>query len=168
MRVYMMVDETEDAVAITDTVTGEVYAVHPFCHGKGMLIGRCDRAERYKSDTIIEQEILVRELFDNNELIEPFLEQVHQTKRRYYRDQLGAIRNLFKECDKEDIINGLIYCSERGLYSAGDLKSSTIYLAQSRPDRHKPDRYDGPFLPAKYREDKTELRSPSVYENAMN
>ena len=40
------------------------------------------------------------------------------------------IRKLFEEWDVELLIQGLHYCSEKELYSAGELKSSIIYLEQ--------------------------------------
>ena len=74
---------------------------------------------------------------------------------------------MFEEWNKEDILKGLEYCSERELYSAGELKSSIIYLTQDRIERHNNKR-DGTALPEKYRGDLPELRPLSIYEAAMN
>lgn len=168
IRVYMIINEETDEVSITDMITGEIYATHKVCHDKGKLIGQSSRSYRDKSKTIIAQEEALKELFDNDELVGPFLEHLHQEKPRYYRDQLGVIKKLFEEWNKEDILKGLHYCSEKELYSAGELKSSIIYLTQDKLDKYKINRRDGTALPDKYREDKTELRPLSIYEDALN
>lgn len=167
-RVYMVTDDDKDTVSITDTVTGEIYATHSLCHEKGQLVGKSKRSERDKSSTIKAQEEVLKELFDNDELVGPFLDHIHQEKPRYYRDQLGVIKKLFEEWNKEDIINGLKYCSEKALYSAGELKSSIIYLTQETLENRRSKARDSTLLPDKYRGDKPEVRSLSAYENAMD
>ena len=168
IRVYMNLNEETDELSITDMVTGEIYAKHPQCHEKGQLIGKSERSYRDKSKTIVAQEETLKELFDNNELVGPFLEHIHQEKPRYYRDQLGVIKQLFEEWNQEDILKGLHYCSEKELYSAGDLKSSIIYLTQDKLNKRKSNTRDGTALPEKYRGDNPEIRDLSVYEEAMN
>ena len=93
-KVYMVVEN--ETISITDSLTGEIYATHPLCHDKGKLIGQ-KRVERDKRKTLLEQERLIHELFENDELVQPFLEHIHEAKPRYYRDQLGVIRRLFEE-----------------------------------------------------------------------
>ena len=168
VRVYMVIDEDADEVSITDTVTGEIYATHPVCHEKGKLVGRSERSERDKSKTVTEQEEALKELFDNDELVGPFLDHIHQEKPRYYRDQLGVIKKLFEEWNREDILKGLEYCSEKELYSASELRSSIIYLTQEKIDKVKTKNKDSTALPDKYRGDNPEIRSLSAYENAMD
>ena len=161
-RVFMIVED--DMISITDTLTGEIYAAHPLCHDKGKLIGQ-KRDERDKSKSLQEQEKAVQELFQNDELVTPFLEHIHQEKPRYYRDQLGVIRKLFEEWNAELLIHGLHYCSEKELYSAGDLKSSIIYLQQIKAEPKKKENMSA--LPAKYRGNTPQIRDLSVYEQAM-
>ncbi len=168
VRVYMVINEEVDEVSVTDTVTGEIYATHPLCHEKGKLVGRSERSERDKSKTVTEQEEALKELFDNDELVGPFLDHIHQEKPRYYRDQLGVIKKLFEEWNREDILKGLRYCSEKELYSANELKSSIIYLTQERIDNVKTKKKDSTALPDKYRGDKPDVRSLSAYEDAMD
>lgn len=96
----------DDTVSITDCLTGEIYAAYPLCHEKGMLIGQ-KRTDRDKSKSLLEQERLVEELFENDELARPFLEHIHEAKPRYYRDQLGVIRRLFEEWNTEAVKRGL-------------------------------------------------------------
>ena len=50
---------------------------------KGKLIGQ-KRDERDTSKSLLELETLIQELFDNDELVKPFLEHIHQEKPRYY------------------------------------------------------------------------------------
>lgn len=165
-RVFMRIDQDNEKVSVTDMITGEIYAEHPLCHEKGRLIGQ-KRDTRDKSKTISEQEELLKDLFENDTLVGPFLDHIHETRPRYYRDQLGVIRGLFEEWNAETVIKGLHYCSERELYSAGDLKSSIIYLTQTDLERKHNKSRDGTLLPEKYQGDKTEIRSLSVYEEAM-
>ena len=167
LRVYMVVNDDTDEVSITDMITGEIYAKHSLCHDKGQLIGHSSRDYRDKSKTIIAQEEALKELFDKDAMVGPFIEQIHKEKPRYYRDQLGVIKKLFKEWNKEDILRGIQYCNNKNLYSAGELKSSIIYLTQDKIDNYKRNNRDGTILPEKYRGDKTDLRSLSVYENAF-
>lgn len=168
IRVYMLYNEDTDEISITDVVTGEVYAKHPYCHEKGQLIGHAERPYRNRNKNVLAQEEALKELFDNHELVGPFLDHIHQEKPRYYRDQLGVIKKLFEEWNQEDIIKGIIYCSEKELYSAGELKSSIIYLTKEKLDRKKPNNRGGTALPQKYRGDNPEIRSLSVYELAMS
>lgn len=161
-RVYMVV--SDETVSITDTLTGEIYASHPLCHGKGQLIGQ-KRANRDKSKSLQEQENLIQKLFGEDELVSPFLDHIHQAKPRYYRDQLGVIRKLFEEWNAELLIQGLHYCSEKELYSAGDLKSSIIYLEQLKTEPKKKESLTA--LPSKYRGNTPEIRDLSLYEQAL-
>lgn len=161
-KVFMVVDD--EIISITDCLTGEIYATHPLCHERGRLIGQ-KREERDKNKSLLELEKLVQELFENDELVMPFLKHIHQKKPRYYRDQLGVIRKLFEEWNKETVINGLHYCSERELYSAGELKSCIIYLEQLKTEKEPKKRK--PTLPSKYRGNKPEKRDLSIYEQAI-
>ena len=161
-RVFMVV--SDETVSITDTLTGEIYATHPLCHEKGKLIGQ-KRDDRDKSKSLQEQECLIQQLFQKDELVSPFLEHIHQAKPRYYRDQLGVIRKLFEEWDVELLIQGLHYCSEKELYSAGELKSSIIYLDQLKTAPKKKENLTA--LPSKYRGNTPEIRNLGVYEQAM-
>ena len=112
-----------------------------------------------------EQEGLIQQLFQKDELVSPFLEHIHQAKPRYYRDQLGVIRKLFEEWNTELLIQGLHYCTEKELYSAGDLKSSIIYLEQLKTEPKKKENVTA--LPSKYRGNTPEIRDLGVYEQAM-
>ena len=165
-RVYMVINPEKDTVSITDMITNEIYAVHPLSHEKGKLVGQ-KRDTRDKSRTIQAQEETLKTLFENDELVGPFLEHIHKEKPRYYRDQLGVIKQLFEEWNAEAVILGLHYCSERELYSAGDLKSSIIYLTQADLERNRNKIRDGTSLPEKYQGEKPEIRPLSVYEQVM-
>ena len=161
-KVFMIVKD--DTVSITDALSGEIYVTHPVCYEKGKLIGQ-KRDERDTSKSLLELETLIQELFDNDELVKPFLEHIHQEKPRYYRDQLGVIRKLFEEWNKDAVINGLRYCSEKALYSAGDLKSSIIYLEEIRNNK-EPAKIK-PTLPKKYKGNNPPKRDLRVYEEAL-
>ena len=106
-------------------------------------------------------------MFENDELVRPFLEHIHEAKPRYYRDQLGVIRRLFEEWNAEAVKRGLKYCTEKELYSASDLKSSIIYLEQVLSEKTKEKKNTRPTLPEKYLGNRVEIRDLSVYEEAM-
>lgn len=161
-KVFMVVEEA--SISVTDILTGEIYATHPLCHDKGKLIGQ-KRNDRDTNKSLLEQERMIQQLFQEDRLVTPFLEHIHQEKPRYYRDQLGAIRQLFEDWNTELLIHGLHYCSEKELYSAGDLKSSIIYLAQLKIEPQKKEKLTA--LPSKYRGNAPEIRDLSVYEHAM-
>ena len=161
-KVFMVVEEA--SISVTDILTGEIYATHPLCHDKGKLIGQ-KRNDRDTNKSLLEQERMIQQLFQEDRLVTPFLEHIHQEKPRYYRDQLGAIRQLFEDWNTELLIHGLHYCSEKELYSAGDLKSSIIYLAQLKIEPKKKEKFTA--LPSKYRGTAPAIRDLSVYEHAM-
>lgn len=161
-RVFILVEG--EIISIVDCLTREVYATHPLCHEKGKLIGQ-KRKDRDKSRTIKEQEVLLQELFQNDECLNPFLERIHKEKGRYYRDQLGVMRRLFEEWSVEILIKGLHYCTQKELYSAGDLKSVVIYLNQLESDKNIIKLHTA--LPQKYRGNKPRIRDLKIYEDAM-
>lgn len=163
-RVYMIL--MDGIVSIVDTQTGEVYAKHPLCTGKGQLIGQ-KRDKRDKSRSLLELEDSVKELFGNADGVSEFLDSIHQEKSRYYRDQLGVIRKLFEDWDKQLILKAFQYCMEKELYSASELKSSVIYLESVRKEQKAADNKTF-ALPEKYRGGSPNVRDLRDYEEAMN
>lgn len=162
LKVYLII--TDDEISIIDIETGEIYAKHTLCQEKGRLIGT-KREGRDKSRTIVEQEMIIRQHLSDDELIVPFLNQVHKNRSRYYRDQLGVIRNLIKNWDNELIIECIHYCTEREMFSAGELKSAVIYFDTLRNE--KVIRKFNNALPSKYLGNKPQVRDLKVYEDAM-
>ena len=162
----MTVDDAAGTVSITDAITSEIYATHQLSHEKGKIVGQIYH-DRDKSRSILEQEELLRNKISSDELVVPFLENLHKAKSRYYRDQLGVIKKLTDEWDKDMLIKGIRYCSERELYSAGSLKSSILFISKTEQETTKNRPRDGTFLPEKYKGDKPEIRDLSVYEAAL-
>lgn len=167
-RVYMVVEG--EMVSIIDAQTGVLYAKHPLCRGKGELVGDKTRSCRDKSRTILELEAEVISLLGECDgKTEPYLTKLHVKKQRYYRDQLGVIRNLFDEWDPSLIRKALSYCTEQELYSAGELSSATAYL--SLLEIEKQDKSGAAnkvvHLPEKYRGGSPPVRDLSAYEEAM-
>ena len=164
-RVYMAF-ESDHMLSIIDVLTGEIYATHPICYDKGNLIGKkCDAGDKSKSLLVLEESLA--NLFNYNCLLMPFLKQIHKEKTRYYRDQLGVIKNLFEDWNADTIIKGLQYCSEKELFSAGELKSSVIYLDETQEEKSKKVKAKSK-LPIKYQGNIPEVRSLSIYEDAMD
>lgn len=109
--------------------------------------------------------MIIRQDLSNDELILPFLNQVHKNRGRYYRDQLGVIRNLIKNWDNDLIIECIHYCTEREMFSAGELKSTVIYFDTLRNEKEI--RKFNNALPSKYLGNKPQVRDLKVYEDAM-
>jgi len=156
-----------DELSIVDAITGEVYATHPICLGKGELIGSSSHDRRDMSQSLKELDASVKEMFGNDPAVESFLSHVHEEKTRYYRDQLLEIRRLYKEWDTETIIHAIDYCNERNLYSASELKSAVYYLAQYKVDSSKVAKAGYVLLPEKYRGGAPPVRELSIYETVM-
>ena len=165
-RVFMVVEG--EYVSIVDVETGVLYAKHLLSTGKGELIGESSRAGRDKSRTILELEATVKSLLgDCNGKTEPYLSRIHREKRRYYRDQLGVIRNLFNEWDGALIQKALAYCVEQELYSAGELSSATAYMSLLEDEKLNTAGKHPVRLPEKYRGGSPQIRDLSIYEEAM-
>ena len=165
-RVYMVVEG--DMVSIVDVETGVLYAKHTLSTGKGELIGESSRSSRDKSKTLLELEGIVRSLLgDCSGMTDPFLSHIHREKRRYYRDQLGVIRNLFDEWDAELIQKALVYCSEQELYSAGELSSAVAYMSLLEEEKLNKTSGRPVRLPEKYRGGSPQIRDLGIYEQAM-
>lgn len=162
LKVYLII--TDEVISITDVETGEIYAKHALCYDKGRIIGT-KREDRDKSKSILEQEIIIRQDLSDDELILPFLNQVHRKRGRYYRDQLGVIKNLIKKWDKNLITECIHYCMEREMFSAGELKSAVIYFDALRNEKEI--RKFNNALPSKYLGYKPQIRDLKDYEDVM-
>lgn len=157
-----------DTITIIDADTGVLYARHPLCTGKGELIGHSSRSYRDKSKTILELEQIVKDLLgDCDGKTDSFLAHIHVDKRRYYRDQLGVIKNLFDEWDASLIQKALVYCAEQELYSAGDLSSATAYMSSLEEDKKNKPVLRTAQIPEKYRGNSPRIRDLRTYEVAM-
>ena len=165
-RVLMNIEG--EKIAITDTETGEIYATHPLCHGKGELIGQ-KREERDKSVSLKNLEETVLNLLEKTEESKQLLQLIHQAKPRYYRDQLGVLKKLSeKEKETKLLREAISYCLERGLHSANDLKSAVIYLKELQtPFPWKENTRTLPDFPDKYRGLAPQIRELELYEKVL-
>lgn len=164
--VYMNVEN--DTVTITDAKTGEIYARHPLSRERGQLVGK-NRKYRDNSRTQQQLEEKTLAMLGGSETAKQFLQEIHKEKPRYYRDQLGVIKNICLELTDISLIESVVtYCMERNLYSAGNFKSAMIYLNElnNTPKRIAPIK-KLPGLPEKYRNMSPKIRDLSVYEDAM-
>ena len=98
---------------------------------------------------------------------DPYLSRIHREKRRYYRDQLGVIRNLFDEWDAGLIQKALVYCTEQELYSAGELSSAVAYMSLLEEEKLNKGSGRCVRLPEKYRGGSPQIRDLCIYEEAM-
>lgn len=154
-------------ISIVDALTGEIYATHPICLGKGELIGSSTHDRRDMSQSLKDLDASVKSMFDDDEAVVDFLSHIHMEKPRYYRDQLLEIRRLYKEWDKDTILDAVDYCSERNLYSASELKSAIYFLSQYKADSVKVSNSGIVLLPEKYRGGSPPIRELSLYETVM-
>ena len=164
--VFMVVED--GTVSIVDAETGVLYAKHTLGTGRGELIGESSRSCRDRSKTILELEAVVKALLGEcGGKTDPYISRLHREKRRYYRDQLGVIRNLFDEWDAELIRKALVYCTEQELYSAGELSSATAYMSLLEEEKQNTTGDRVVRLPEKYRGGSPQIRDLSIYEEAM-
>jgi len=164
-KVYMIVED--DTVSIADTKTGEIYAEHPLCHDKGRLIGQ-KRSERDKSHTQKQLAEHTLKMLGGSDTAKEFLEAIHKEKPRYFRDQMGVIKNICLQLTDDCLIkSAIVYCMERSLYSAGDFKSAMLYLNELNNTSERASPPTVPKLPNKYRGMVPNVRDLSVYEDAM-
>lgn len=163
-RVLINVDNLQ--LSIIDCETGEIYAEHKLCYEKGKLIGEKTK-KPIKSESILEFEKRILKKLDNDPLVISFLKNIHSHKTRYYRAQLTVIENLMSEWAATAIKNGIAYCTDKNLYSAGELKSSIIYLEKMKESSTEKTTSTKAKLPSKYQGHSVEIRDLSVYENAM-
>ena len=70
---------------------------------------------------------------------------------------------LAEEWNDKELQNGISYCNERKLFSAGELGSVLIFLKEKKKDIPK----RTVSLPEKYRTKTPVIRSLSTYEYAM-
>lgn len=106
-KVHIIPDGNE--ISIVDALTGEVYATHPLCMGKGELIGTSSHEDRDMSQSVKDLDTSVKELLDNNEAAIEFLNQLHVVRNHYYRDQLLEIKKLHKEWGTNAILDAITY-----------------------------------------------------------
>lgn len=165
-KVYMLV--VDEMINITDVQTGEIYVRHPLCHEKGRLVGH-KREERDNSKSIKELEENTWKLMGADAVAQEFLEGIHKEKPRYYRDQMGVLKDICEEQVHDNAIkNAIIYCMERNLYSAGNFKSAIIYLNElnnTAPPDNKRKGMSG--FPKKYLGMAPQVRDLGIYEKAM-
>ena len=95
-KVYMVVEN--DMIAITDCLTGEIYATHPLCHEKGMLIGQ-KRTDRDKSKSILEQ--VLSEKNEEQKSTRPALPKKYQGNQVEVRDL-----SVYEEAMGRSVVNG--------------------------------------------------------------
>lgn len=164
-KVHIIPDGNE--ISIVDPLTGEVYATHPLCTGKGELIGTSSHEDRDMSQSVKDLDASVKALLDNSEVAIEFLNQLHVVRKRYYRDQLLEIKKLFKEWGINAILDAITYCKEKDLYSASELKSAILYLQKYEEDNEKVATSGVVFLPEKYRGGAPPVRQLAIYETVM-
>lgn len=152
----------DEILHIIDAETGELIISHPLCHDKGKLIGEKIQRRDYRL-TYRDITNTIKKLYGDTDNLQEFLDNLYLEKKRYYRDQLNIMVRLAEEWNDKELQNGISYCNERKLFSAGELGSVLIFLKEKKKDIPK----RTVSLPEKYRTNTPVIRSLSTYEYAM-
>jgi transposase len=120
--------EIRDGKLIISQIFGDyVIAEHPICPSKGKLIKNKNHGRDWEHG-ISELFAALSKQLDGR--CDEFLQEIRQRKRRYVRDQFGLIDKLIKEHGVSAVLVAIMYCQERELFSATDVKDALGYLAK--------------------------------------
>ena len=116
---------------------GELLAEHEICAEKGRLI----RSEAHRRDRTGR----IRELLDKTVALlgtefTEYLEILIEKKPRYAKDQLDIVTSACRDYGRETVLAAVLYCRERELYSAGDLRDAAGTISGRQPPAEPPNR----------------------------
>lgn len=156
----------DNKIDIVNNNTSEIIASHTVRTGKGGLsqLHHPERDRNAKVDQVYQKTLLAlggtdkaRELLDN----------IGKEKSRYIKDQFGLILKEIKKYDEDVVKEGIAYCLDRKLYSAGIFKDALAYIDLKISTKAKETyRLYEPVnlnIPLKYKGLKPEDRSISEY-----
>jgi hypothetical protein len=158
-RARIETDEEKGTVAFYDTESGELLAVHAIYYGVGKGIGLPRNAERFKETKYEALKATVLQWFEDVPETTAYLARVMGKYPRYVRDQLSIIRKTQELYTKPELERALVYCSERELYSANDLRDTLEYFRREEPLTIALEIR----LPVKYSAVRAEVRPLSAY-----
>ena len=160
----------DNKMDILNNKTSEIIVSHTVMTGKGGLsqIYHPEREKNTKVDQIYEKTLLglggtdkARELLDN----------IGKEKSRYIKDQYGLILKETKKYNEDVIKEGIDYCIDRRLYSAGIFKDALVYIYSKlkikSEETGKPYKPVDLSVPLKYKGLKPEDRSINEYINCF-
>lgn len=156
----------DNKMDILNNKTGEIIISHTVMTGKGGLsqIYHPEREKTTKVSQIYEKTLLA---LGNTDKAREFLDNIGKEKSRYIRDQYGLILKEIKKYNEDLIKEGIDYCIDRKLYSAGIFKDALAYidskLRTKSEETIKPYKPVDLSLPLKYKGLKPEHRDISEY-----
>lgn len=112
---------------ILNNETGEIIVSHTIMAGKGGLaqIYHPETEKDKKVEQIYEKTLLA---LGNTGKVREFLDNIGREKSRYIKDQYGLILKEIEKYNEDIIKEGIDYCIDRKLYSAGIFKDALIYI----------------------------------------
>ena len=156
-------DEEKGTVAFYDSESGELLASHDICYGVGKGVGLPKNAERFKETKYEALKIKVLQWFEDIPHAAVYIERIVEKYPRYVRDQLSIIKKAQELYTKPELGRALVYCTERDLYSANDLRDTLEYFRREEPQAAAV----SIKLPVKYSAVRVEIRPLSAYNDLL-
>lgn len=158
-KVRIEADDEKGTVSFYDSENGDLLAAHDIYYGVGKGVGLRRNAERFKETKYEALKGTVLTCFENIPEAGVYVERIIEKYPRYVRDQLSIIRKTQELYAKSELERALVYCVERELYSANDLRDTLEYFR-----REEPLTLDVQItLPVKYSTVRAEIRPLSAY-----
>jgi hypothetical protein len=158
-RARIEADEEKGIVSFYDCESGELFAVHAIHYGVGKGIGLPRNAQRFKETKYDVLKAAVLHWFDGIPWAAPYVEHIVLKYPRYVRDQLSIISKTQELYTKPELERAIVYCTERELYSANDLRDTLEYFRREEPIAVTAQI----ALPSKYSTVRAEIRPLSAY-----
>jgi hypothetical protein len=156
-------NDEKGTVTFHDFASGELLAVHDIHYGVGKGVGLPRNSERFKETKYEALKVTVLTWFEDVPAAAAYIERIIEKYPRYIRDQLSIIRKTQERYTKPELERALVYCAQRELYSANDLRDALEYFRREEPITIAV----GIALPVRYSKVRTEIRPLSAYNVLM-
>jgi transposase len=157
-------DDEKGTVTFYDPDSGEVLAKHDIHYGVGKGVGLPKNAERFKETKYEEIKAVVLTWFEGIAEAKGYIEHIIEKYPRYIRDQLSIIKKTQELYTKPELARALVYCTERELYSANDLRDTLEFFHREEACATVTVKIS---LPVKYSAIQPEIRPLSTYSVLM-
>lgn len=122
----------EGVLRLFDPDSHELVAEHRVSGGRGQLVQNTHHL-RDTSQKLDELQESVLVAMGASPHCAKFLAGIRVEKRRYARDQFNLLNRLAKQHRTELLESAVLYCLERGLYSAVDCRDTVLMLENMKP-----------------------------------
>jgi len=156
-------NDEKGTVTFHDSESGELLAIHDIHYGVGKGVGLPRNSERFKETKYEALKVTVLAWFEGVPAAAAYIERIIEKYPRYIRDQLSIIRKTQERYTKPELKRALVYCTQRELYSANDLRDALEYFRREEPVTIAV----GITLPVRYSTVRAEIRSLSAYNVLM-